>query len=242
MSSRKTNTSLSYWFPIIEAAGIPVPKTKLVEMTDTARKMIWDAFDGKDSGSTTDPFFEEIKQAATGMGFPCFLRTDETSGKHSWKDTCFLSYVDEVPAHVMSIVEFSECADMFGLPWDTWSVREFLPTMPIGTCPRYGNMPVCREFRFFVKDGQYVCHHPYWPLETLRDGGWSGSEDDFRHLCFVENEAELIALAERTGDALGGSWSIDILETERGWFVTDLAEANKSYHWKGCENKTRGEW
>jgi hypothetical protein len=30
---------------------------------------------------------------------------------------------------------------------------------------------------------------------------------------------------------------VDILETKRGWFVTDMAEAGKSWHWPGCKNE-----
>lgn len=30
--------------------------------------------------------------------------------------------------------------------------------------------------------------------------------------------------------------SVDILDTEKGWFVTDMAEADKSFHWEGCPN------
>lgn len=26
-----------------------------------------------------------------------------------------------------------------------------------------GNMPVNREFRFFVRDADVICFHPYWP-------------------------------------------------------------------------------
>lgn len=233
---RQSKTDLSYWFPIIEAAGIPVPKTKIIKITESATKMIWDLFDGKDNGALSDPFFEEVKAAATEMGFPCFLRTDNTSGKHEWKDTCFLPSTEDVPSHVAAIVNFSECADMFGLPWDTWAVREMLPTIPYGTCPRYGGMPVCKEFRFFVKDGKVQCWHPYWPMEALVQGGWNGQAITYNDLVYLRNENELILLAERTGAALGDAWSIDILDTERGWFVTDLAEAHKSFHWEGCPN------
>jgi hypothetical protein len=226
-------TSMSYWFPLIEAAGLPVPMTKFVEMTDTCRRMIWDIFDGKDSGdANAEPFFDQIADAAGELGYPCFLRTDHTSDKHSWKRTCFLPSQDVLPAHVCAIAEFSECADMMGMPWDIWAVRELLPTIPHGTCPNYGDFPVCREFRFFVDDGKIRCSHPYWPLAALERGGWNG---DFEELCRVPNEGELRLLAERAGAAVGGSWSIDILETKRGWMVTDMAEAHKSYHWEGCK-------
>jgi hypothetical protein len=36
---------LSHWFPLIEAAGLPVPKTIILEMPEAARKDVWEAFD-----------------------------------------------------------------------------------------------------------------------------------------------------------------------------------------------------
>ncbi len=51
--------------------------------------------------------------------------------------------------------------------------------------------------------------------------------------------AEIRSLASRAGAAIGGAWSVDILETTRGWFVTDMAEAHKSYHWPTCPKEGR---
>ena len=48
--------------------------------------------------------------------------------------------------------------------------------------------------------------------------------------------AELRNLASAAGKAVGGEWSVDILETRRGWYITDMAEAYKSWHWEGCPN------
>ena len=48
--------------------------------------------------------------------------------------------------------------------------------------------------------------------------------------------AELRNLASAAGKAVGGEWSVDILETRRGWYITDMAEAYKSWHWKDCPN------
>jgi hypothetical protein len=94
-------------------------------------------------------FFEELRLATLDIGFPCFLRTDHTSAKHSWNETCFVESFSNLGQHVFNIAEFSEIADMIGLPWDTWVVREFLPTIPIGVCERYGNMPVCHRHPTF---------------------------------------------------------------------------------------------
>lgn len=231
-------TALSYWFPKIEAAGLLVPQTRIVNMPVLAQENLWAWFDGKegtaDQIAASRAFFGEIRVAAEALGLPCFLRTDYTSDKHEWERTCFLKTVDQIPRHVFAIAEFSEIAGIMGIPWDVWVVREFLPTIPLGICPRYGNMLICREFRFFVDDGAVRCVHPYWPRESLEQGGADMAALDYDQLCRWPHE--LSELAGAAGKAVGGSWSIDILETARGWHITDMAEANKSFHWEGCPN------
>jgi hypothetical protein len=193
--------------PKIEAAGIPVPRTKIIPMPKAAQEAIWSAFDGKEGGDPRS-FFAELAAAAAAIGFPVFLRTDHTSGKHDWERCCFLESADDIPQHVFNLAEFSECADIMGLPWDVWAIREFLPTMPLGVCPRYGDMPICREFRFFVVDGETRCWHPYWPRFSLEDGG-AVIDFDYAAMSSLDRESErkLTELANATGRAVGGAWS-----------------------------------
>jgi|SRR5712671_6812069 hypothetical protein len=207
----RDRTALSYWFPKIEAAGIPVPRTKIVHMPRAAQEAIWAAFDGKDAGDPK-PFFAELTAAASEIGFPVFLRTDHTSGKHNWKRCCFVPSADVIPQHVFNLAEFSECVDLIGLPWDTWVVREFLPTTPVGTCPRYGGMPICREFRFFVVDGETRCWHCYWPRHALEEGG-AAADLDYEAMSSLgaETERMLTDLANAAGRAVGGAWSTTCL-------------------------------
>jgi hypothetical protein len=42
-------TALSYWYPKLVEAGIPVPKTKIIRMPVSAQKVIWEMFDGRDT-------------------------------------------------------------------------------------------------------------------------------------------------------------------------------------------------
>src|SRR4051812_19436714 len=65
-------TALSYWFPRIEAAGIPVPRTMLVETPRCAMEAVWAAFDGKEDGDIK-PLVQAIAQAAASIGYPTFL-------------------------------------------------------------------------------------------------------------------------------------------------------------------------
>lgn len=89
---------------------------------------------------------------------------------------------------------------------------------------------------------------PYWPIGALVDGMRVCPEDlraKYKSLCStykvgpdsLDDEADdLQAIAEKAGKAVGGQWSIDILDTSRGWFLTDMALAHRSFHWEGCEH------
>jgi hypothetical protein len=80
-------TALSYWYPKLVEAGIPVPRTKIVKMPDKARKVIWKLFDG----IVLDG--EDLSKLRQHAGVPC-------------------------------------------------------------------------------EDGRFVCSHPYWPMDSLVEGGF----------------------------------------------------------------------
>ena len=230
----RSASSLSFWFPKLKAAGLPVPETIMFEFEQEEMEKVFEIFDGKRiTEKDIKSFSKSLHDAMNQVGFPCFLRTDYTSNKHRWKDSCFIESEDNSLSHVMNIIEFSEMVDFIGLPWQRWAVREYLPIIPLATCPRYGDMPVCREFRFFVDDGIIRCSHPYWPKEALLQGGLgnSGADEVMEKL---NKMPEIQSLAEAAGAACPGSWSIDLLETKKGWYVTDMAEASQSFHWDGC--------
>jgi hypothetical protein len=228
-------TALSYWFPIVEASGLPVPRTHIMQMPPSVQQTIMAHLWGEEADpSGVEAFAGELAAIAADLGTPLFLRTDQTSGKHDWERTCFVSDLSKLAGHLYAIAEYSECAGFPGLPWNTWVVREMLPTVPVALCPRYGNMPVCKEFRFFVDGGTVECFHPYWPRYALERGGCDLSDAEYAVLCDPGDIDTLRELAALTGRAVGGRWSVDLLETKRGWFVTDMAEADKSFHWDGC--------
>lgn len=232
--------NLSFWFPKIEAAGLPVPRTKLFTMPLDAQMDLWASFDGKEGDGSFKAWAETVKPIADEIGYPLFLRSGHTSGKHEWEKTCFVESEAELQAHIGQIAYFSECVSFMGeLPWETWAVREMLPTIPVGICRRYGNMPICREFRFFVENDEVQCWHPYWPHHALDQGGAQfndGDKFDYEAFCTPADIRHLCDLARAAGRAVGGAWSVDLLETKRGWFVTDMAVAADSYHWEDCPN------
>ena len=83
------------------------------------------------------------------------------------------------------------------------------------------------------------CFHPYWPLGALNEGGLAGDfpfgwYEDFCRL----DDPEPKQLAEAVSHAVPGAWSVDILETKRGWYVTDMADAKQSFHWPECDRQS----
>jgi len=232
---------LSWWFPKLLEAGLPVPKTRIVRIpTVSVYQDLCRPLDGKDFEGPALRWLAVLQLAAEEIGYPCFLRTGLTSAKHEWRDTCHLPNAESLAKHVLTLIEYSECASLFGLDWNVWAVRELLPTRPVATV--YQGMPLCREFRCFVDGDELLCRHSYWPQDVIAAGMEGADPDDFVELINSLDEttsrerAEIENLARAAGKACGGRWSVDILDTARGWYVTDMAEMDRSWHWPGCKN------
>ena len=240
---------LSYWFPKLSAADVPVPRTEIIDAGADWFQMI---------GIAEGPRHRESFEAATALiahvsdairaaaekvgGYPLFLRTGHFSGKHDWSRTCHVPDAASVPEHVAHLVYMSEMFAMAGeLPYRMWCVRELLPVDPVAVLPEYGNMPLVKEVRAFVQGGRVVCAHPYWPPGAIERGfgGSPGMPQALEGIALRSaDEQEWRPLSERvaaefTGD---GAWSVDLLATRWGWYVTDMAEAARSFHWDGCKH------
>ncbi len=233
-------TRLSYWFPLIEAAGLPVPRTRIVRVSPEDMALLYPfCLDGEGDPAVWRRLIAAIEAAARELpGPPWFLRTDYTSGKHSWKDTCYIPDLDDLPSHVSKLVEYSELCDMMGRPWDVWVVREFLKTRPCFHAFD-GQMPITREFRYFVRDGVIESFQPYWPAFAIEGHfydrpepeGWRETLARMSHL----HPADMDKLDDMTlaaSAAVPGFWSVDWLETEdRGFVLCDMAEGEKSFRY-----------
>lgn len=237
---------LSYWFPRLKASGLPVPKTRIVRWGGKPGKLT-DMLDGK---RPDDPAYEgfvrEMMSAVEriGRGGPVFLRTGQGSGKHNWKRTCYVAEPKDIVAHIAELVEWSHMVDMLGLPHEVWCVRELLPVDPVAVLPRYRDMPLVKEVRAFIGSGRVKCNHPYWPPGAIREGfsdsayaQMAASEAVAKAELTVEEIVDAVELAERVADvfATDGEWSVDLLKTRNGWYVTDMANAAESFHWPECK-------
>ncbi|MCH8821203.1 hypothetical protein IID23_01610 [Patescibacteria group bacterium] len=131
----------------------------------------------------SDKFMDDIKSAMRKVGTTAFLRTEMLSNKHDWKNSCFLEKKEDLLSHVTNIVETSFIANIAGLPFDYsfWVIREMLETEPIFHAFA-GKMPITKEFRFFINNGDIQCYHPYWPEEAFELMGRKLTDDEHKKL------------------------------------------------------------
>lgn len=223
----RPSIDLAEWYPLLVAAGIPTPATTIVT-TELDLTAMLDGVAPEGYGN----FLAKLRAAADTLGYPVFLRTGFGSGKHDWRRTCFVPTGADLDQHVFALVEWSNVVDLFGLPTSTWVVREMLPTVAAFTA--FEGMPVTRERRYFVEDGQIRGYHPYWPPATIV----APSVSDWRKRLAALNEMapaeieELSKLALRVSAAVPGAWSVDFLWVpDRGWLCIDMAHAEASFVW-----------
>lgn len=247
---------LSFWFPILEhrcADRVSLPPTRIIRADTGALFRCLEADERHPGRGELARLVGEIRSAGDEFGWPCFLRTGRTSGKHEWARTCYLLNTFAVAHHVSALVEYSECAGPIGLPFDVWVVRQMLPTVMWGRA--YRGMPVNCERRYFFGDGEVLCHHPYWPERAVEEGlRWGGQvvhpewrESFARFNAEHESEdRELTDLTRIVAEALrdtGEAWSVDwMYVVGRGWVCIDMALAKYSWHWPGCAVARRRGW
>jgi len=221
-------TSLLYWWPKVKDLGIPVPRTEIWE----ADLKSW--FDAMEGGRLPPKigFLDEAQRIARLIGYPLFLRTDLASGKHGWKRTCFVQEESALPEHIYGVLEENEIAGIVALDYRALVFREMLSLLAPFTAFR-GDLPIARERRYFVRDGQIECHHPYWPEDAIGNpscGDWRTQLASLSYETIAEKQI-LADYSEKVAQAMKGYWSVDYAFAVDGtWYLIDMAEGEKSWH------------
>jgi len=224
--------SMLVWFPKIRDLPLPQPKTEIILLTEEELKVLINE-------KVPKTIVEKVKIVTDKMGYPCFLRTDLASGKHSWKDSCFIDDSKELWKHIFEVVSFNLMADILGLDFKAFVVREYIP-MDTRFTAFYGDMPVNPERRYFIKDGEVLCHHPYWIEEAIEESK-PPSVTNWRELAKemnteTEDEIKLLTkYALMVAKQFEGYWSIDFCKAKDGrWILIDMASGEKSWHPQDC--------
>jgi len=242
-------TSMLHWWPKIQGLGLPLPGTVIVELTQEEGAALWEFVMSQQEGGHREveelpvDLVNRLQGAAKVIGYPLFMRTDQASGKHEWKDTCYVEKGEDLIGHLSNLLMWHEMASIVGLPWQAVVFRELLHLR--STFAAFNGMPVAAERRYFVSDGTVLCHHPYWVKEAIEQGHWLESlpkgwrKKLWRLNCETVREATILpGLAERFSRAVEGYWSVDFAQDiGSNWWLIDAARGELSWHPDGCTKK-----
>lgn len=220
-------TSMRWWYPRILGAGLPVkmPRTVLI---DADYGDLLSALDDIRPTSLRS-LVRRIRKAGQVLGWPLFLRTDLTSGKHSWIRTCSCPSWQVVARHVFALVEDTALKDIH---LHAFAARELLPLRY--EFHAFDGLPIAREFRFFVKNGLLDHVQPYWPPQVIQTPSRKDWARCLGEMSRIEDDelVHLSKLAELAGGVLGSYWSVDFAQHQDGsWYLIDMARGEISYRW-----------
>lgn len=234
-------TSMLYWYPKVKDLGIPMPKTEIVEVPYTHLIRM---LDGK---MMPKRYVQKVIEASDKTGYPLFMRTDMGSAKHSWERTCYVPEKEGLFKHIWALIDETLAAGMFGeLDPNALIFREFLYLEDAFTA--FNGLPVSKERRYFIRDGEVECHHPYWIQDAIEKDWRSNKPSDWRELLKElnsEGDSEIKLLTLYSGQiakALPGYWSVDYAKVLGGtWYLIDMAEGEKSWHPEHEKQRSKGE-
>lgn len=224
-------SSLLNWYPKIKDK-VPTPATKILKLTQAEYRNLHELPYGK---PLKQKLVDKITKITNEMDEPFFLRSDQASGKHEWKDTCYVADKTKIVQHITKLVEWHACADMLGVRFTALVFREYLPLQSLFTA--FNGMPVAPEWRYFVRDGKVVCKHFYWEHDAIWNPSrkdWERLHQNMMNLSHIE-ETTLNNFATTFAENNPGYWSVDFALTRyEGWVLIDAARGEVSWHPAEC--------
>jgi len=235
---------ITYWLPKLKEAGVKIPPTiiiktkeKLPDFETGIKKIFWMEEPTEKEINAFQNIRMVLEDAGKKVGYPFFMRTGQTSDKHSWIETCYVQKEEQIMKNLQNLCEQSimHCQDG-GLPYDVLVLRKYIETKP--AFHAFNGTPINKEFRFFINDNKIRCFHPYWPEEAL---DMTSDCKDWKEKLKNNNELtdEEFNLLERETEKVAkvfdGYWSVDWMKGKDGqWYAIDMAVGEDSYHWPNC--------
>lgn len=222
----------THWFPSVQRAGVPHPKTAILTLPADAYSLpLQEDPDALYASETYQRIATWLASQFEVMGSDTlFVKNSLFSAKHSWNRTCKLTRDADPIMHVAAIM-YQWCMAGHIFP-DCLVAREMLPVRTLFTA--FDGMPITQEYRLFTRNGQVEAYQAYWPEDAIEEHG--PSVQDWRErLREVENAPSallnaMVEYAEEVVSSLKGDWSVDFLiAKDNAPYLIDMALARESY-------------
>jgi hypothetical protein len=236
-------TSMLYWYPIaVKGAGeLGIAKTLFLELDKVHKDLkiilirLFCQEPLKENELAILRKFNWICNAmAEQIGYPLFVRNDQASHKHEWRETCYIDTPDKLLHNIQNQIELNI---MHELPINAIVFRELIKTKK--EFEAFDGMPITKERRYFIENGKVICHHEYWVEEAFKHYKKQLWEEPLKRMNHQgEQEVEyLTKQAERISKLIPEYFSIDFLQDENSkWWLIDMAEGEKSFHIETCQS------
>jgi len=243
--SAEDESSMDYWYPLVKD-HLPCPKTESITFPDDILNEFQGACYDCGDPDIIKKYLEKIYEIADRIGYPLFMRSDQGSGKHDWKDTCYVGCKKELLRNIFHLFQWHEIAGIMGLSYKSLYFRELLDIKPMFYA-FWGNMPIGLERRLFVRDGKVLCIHPYWEETAIIRSHQCPLPTDWKDIiarsCVIGDEKrQLVEYGETFSRLVPGYWSVDFIMDRQGkWWFIDAARGELSWHPEPCEHIIRFE-
>lgn len=107
------NTRMGYWWPLVKDIGVPKPATKIIPLTkEASMAFVYPCNVELKAIDELEKALETVRVEAKAFGFPVFMRTDLISGKHDWKNSCFVASENNINRCIVGLAEANSLAEV----------------------------------------------------------------------------------------------------------------------------------
>lgn len=224
------DSSLLVWYPKLQKLPIPQIRTEIVK---TGYEPL-SQFVRKDKPMSEDLWLKLYHAMDMIGAYPMFMRSDQASGKHNWKRTCYIESKNDLKQHLYDLIEEHEMQNMGGeLGYEAIVFREFLD-LETGFKCFYGDFPVNKEVRCFIKNRKVQSLRHYWVKQAVAEGdpqdkNWESKLEKLK----TYSKRDIEEIKEQLSEVckvFSEYWSVDFAKSKEGiWYLIDMARGEVSY-------------
>jgi len=208
--------SFLYWYPKIEHIA-PTPRSVWLEI-DFDFSWIEDGVPER----VVSAFKRLARELDPIDPYPLFMRTDVNSGKHDFKNTCYVESEDKLELNLNNLIVDTVTKDLFPR---AIVLREFVE-LDWKFKAFWGELPIAPEVRVMIRDGEVERWFFYWPEDAIRRPdreNWRELLAEMRRIAEKEQEY-FLGVAKRVAQEFDGYWSVDFARSRKHvWLLIDMA-------------------